>query len=276
MEWEKAKNIILLFFILLNLVLAGFIFMENQRYTVSGEQESTIRAVLAQHNISMYTDIIRRFPPMRSLRIAGYYYDEETFLTIFFDDPSLVERVETRYGVGFSLGTAQLWFFQGGFVSYFNPSGMNGTAEDFIERHFPDFVRDERFNPHDDEGRRVVYRQVYRGHTIYSNNIEFLVTDDGIIEIDMQFGRVYGFDGPDRDIFAPDEALVTFMQRAHVLIGNQPITIWYMDIVYVLEFDNASDERGSIHWAIPFYRIFVHGHELPFLINAYTNKSIDG
>ncbi|MCL2500449.1 MAG: hypothetical protein FWE90_08940 [Defluviitaleaceae bacterium] len=274
MEWEKAKNLILLFFVLLNIALAGYLFAENRRYTVSAEHEDIIRTVLARHDITMETDMIRRFPPMRALRISGYYYDEDMLTGIFFGDDSRVIREETPFGVDFTLGNAQMWITDG-FVTYFNPDGLDTTAESIIARHFPEFVLDEFFTPHDEEGRRIVYRQSYRGHIIYSNVIEFLVTDAGIIEVDMQFGRVHGFDDLERSLFAPDEALITFMQRAHTLLGTQPKTIWHMDIVYVLEFAKASDERGSSYLAIPFYRIFIRCSELPFLINAYMNISID-
>ena len=274
MEWEKAKNLILLFFVLLNLAIAGFLIAENRSYVVSAEQEDIIRSVLARHNITMDTEMIRRFPSMRALQISGYYYDEEELVGIFFRDAGHVIREETPFGVDFTAGNAQMWITDG-FVTYFNPDGWDTTVESIISRHFPGFVRDERFTPHDEEGQRVVYRQTYRGHTIYSNFIEFLVTDAGIIEVDMQFGRVLGFDGPERPLFAPDEALITFLQRANTLLGNQPITIWHMDIVYVLEFANAGDERGSVHFAFPFYRIFIRDSELPFLISAYMNLSID-
>jgi hypothetical protein len=262
-EWERAKNLILLFFVLLNLTLAAFLFTENRRYTVSAEHENVIRSVLARHGINMDAEMIRRFPPMRALRLSGYYYDEDRLLDIFFEDPSRVERAEIRSGTEFVCGNALMWV-SGGFVTYLNDDGLNADAGEIITRYFPDFVRDEFFTPHDEEGLRLVYRQVYRGNIIYSNFIEFLITDAGIVEVDIQFGRVYGFDGPE-----------PFIQRAHVHMPNRPLTIWHMDIVYVLEFANASDERGSTHMAIPFYRIFVEGYEMPFLINAYMNVSID-
>ncbi|MCL2202574.1 MAG: hypothetical protein FWB88_01350 [Defluviitaleaceae bacterium] len=274
MEWGRAKNLLLVFFILLNLVLAGLIFMENLRYTVTGDQEALIRSVLAQHNISMYTEMIHRFPPMRALQVSGYYYNEEELLAIFFHDPAMVERVEFPGGVDFIYGNA-IMFIDSGFVTYFNPDGLGISVEAFIETHFPDFIRDYHFTPHDEEGLRVIYRQAYRGYMVYSNYIEFLVTERGIIEVDMQFGRIIGFDGSAHNLFAPDEALITFLQRVQATMGNQPVTIRHMDIVYFLEFDAASDEYGSTHHAIPFYRIFIEESEMPFLINAYMNVSID-
>jgi hypothetical protein len=275
MEWEKAKNIILIFFILLNIILAGFIFIESRQFNVTAEQENIVRSVLEQHNIRLETEIIRRYPPQRALRVSGYYYDENALKMMFFNDPGQVERIETTFGEDFTDGTAYLWI-SNGFITFYNPTGLDITTDDFVRTYFPDFILDEHFTPHDEEGQRIVYRQAYRGFIIYSNFIEFLVTDNGIIEVFMQFGEVSGWDGPERPIFAPDIILITFMQRARSLLGEQPITIWHMDIVYNLEFENAGDEVGSSHLAIPFYRIFIEGSDLPFLINAYLNVSIDG
>ena len=67
MEWDKAKRLLLVVFVLLNVVLGAFTLNERRRYTVTAEHEAIIRNVLAQHNIHMDAEIVRRFPPMRSL-----------------------------------------------------------------------------------------------------------------------------------------------------------------------------------------------------------------
>ena len=284
MEWEKAKSILLVMFVLLNIVLFGLTWAENRRYTLTSDRENQVRSVLARHDITVETDIIRQFPPMRALRISGYYYDHDELLAIFFEDPTLVTHSQTLFNDEFTKNEAEL-FISNGFITYINAArtcdGENKITrpqarvigDAFISEHFPDFIYDENFHPHSDAGQLLVYHQFYRGHRIYSNFIELLVTAKGIAEADMQFGRVHGWYGPERVIFAPDEVLITFLQRVETL--RMPVTITNIDIVYFLEFIYASDERDSLHQAIPFYRIFIEGFEMPFLINAYTNVSID-
>ena len=194
-------------------------------------------------------------------------------MRIFFDETSQPERVEYGWGVEFTHDETVLTIANG-FVSFFDPNGLAYTPEAFIARHFADFVHDERFVPYDAEGEQVVFRQMYRGFMVYSNFIEMLLTDVGIIEVIMKFGDIYGWDGSERPIVAPDEALITllqFVQRS----TSDPVTIWHMDIVYFTEFDNAGHQAGSTHHAEPFYRIFTHEFDMPFLINAYLNFSID-
>jgi len=276
MEWDKAKNIILVFFVLLNVVLAVFMLSERRRYTVTDAHETVIRNVLAQHNIRMDAEMIRRFPPMRALLMSGFYYDEDALLRIFFDDPKLPERHEHEWGIAFTYEEVELTIANG-YVSFYDPSGWKITPQAFITRHFPDFVHDhydDQLSPHDAEETRMVFRQVYRGYVVYSNYIVFSIDETGIIEIVMQFGIIDGWDGPERPIFAPDEALLTFLQRVRAFT-EVPVTIWHMDIVYFTEFDNAGVAYGSVHHAVPFYRIFTHEFHIPFLINAYLNLSID-
>ncbi|MCL2187826.1 MAG: hypothetical protein FWC16_02200 [Defluviitaleaceae bacterium] len=279
MEWERAKSLLILFFIALNIVLAGFLFLENRRYTLRSENERVIRSVLAQHDVSLSADMIRRFAPMRALRVSGYYYNEDELLAIFFQNPEAVTRTDAVLGGAEFYKDASQLVINNGLITYFNPYGLHVTVEEFISRHFPNFQRDAFFNPQDEEGVRITYRQVYRGYVLYSNFIEFLVTDAGIIEVDMRFGIVQGWDGPARPLFGPDEILITFLQvyrqRIQPFRDDRHTVIWHMDIVYFHEFENTSDERDSTHLTMPFYRIFVEGLDLPFLINAYMNVSID-
>jgi hypothetical protein len=91
----------------------------------------------------------------------------------------------------------------------------------------------------------------------------------------MQFGRVYEHMGTSRMIFAPDEVLLTFAQRVNALplSAEDPMIITHMDLVYLQE--DASDIIGSIYPAEPFYRIFIKGKNVPFLINAFTNVLLE-
>jgi len=283
MEWERAKNIILIAFILLNLGLAGLIFVEHSRYTLTGDRISTINTVLSENNINLYTTLMRRFAPMRHLDISGFYYDIPALLEIFFDESENIiqeETAENHYLFKTSNSSLEI---SNGFISFDNSLGMgenraNGTiaredaieiSDEFISTHFPDFVQDIVFDAYSGGGVQIIYRQQYRGRMIHSNYIEFLISADGIEWIEMQFGQVIGYSAEARTIFAPDEILLTFMQRMRHSAMDNPIFITSIDMVYLLEY--ASDREGQIYPAVPFYRIFIADNEFEFLINAYTN-----
>ena len=278
MEWERTKSILLALFVLLNAALGGLRFAEFRRHWMTEEQERNIRAVLSMHNIHLYAHPDRRFAPMRTIDVGGFYYDEDFLAGVFFGDGG-ARRAEESGAVVFVSDSGYLEI-SNGFVFFENLllEGPGGEADrdfaqeltgEFIRRHFPGFEHDIMFP--DAGGVRRIYREVHGGLMVYSNFIEFLVTEEGISQVEMQFGRVLGESQmPPRTIIPPDEALLTFMQRFSRDTVEDPIFIHRMDMVYVALY--RSDEPGSLSPAAPFYRIFVEGNFFPLLINAFTNE----
>jgi len=300
MEWERAKSYILIFFLLLNLGLAGLWLMEYNRYMMTAEQERIIHAILGRNNISMYTRPMRRTPPMRPLNVSAFYYDVDSLLEMFFSEPCQLinHEGEQRFDCE---DTDSTLIISNGFIAFESRSenGFRDTGlafpryllfpqgneitraaatmltDKFIDTYFPNFQQDSIFYAHGEpHGVRVIYRELYRGRIIHSNFIEFLVTAHGIRQIEMQFGRVIGHGGTTQMIFAPDEVLLTFVQLVRLRAQNEPLVITHMDLVYFQEYFR-SDQPDVIYNAEPFYRIFIQGEDRPFLINAYRNVSID-
>jgi len=293
MEWERAKNYILIMFILLNIGLAFLWFGEYNRYTMTAEQERMINSILSQNNISMYIRPVRRSPPKSPLHVTGFYYNEEKLLDLFFENPDNIINDSSEFYRLFRCMHSQL-VISNGFVAFntIKPLGFRNTGEffiqnpqelnlqsataltaPFIESYFPEFRQDSSFY---DGGIHITYRQAYRGRIIHSNFIEFLVTQNGIQRIEMQFGQVIGHGGTPQMIFAPDEALLTFTQFIRHRSQYSPIIITYMDLAYFKDYDFISDQPGTVpYFAMPFYRIFIQGDDRPFLINAFTNVLVN-
>ena len=301
MEWERAKSYILIAFLALNLGLGGMRFLEHRRYSITTDQIANINAVLNRNNIHLYTSLIQRFPPMQPLEIKGFYYYPDVLKSIFFeeyhgdvvitsewDGHYLFEAEFARLEIinGFIFFENKLipldgdaYITTGSTESLYNLQVVNprDVTDEVITRHFPDFSFDFSFEVYLGGGRygiRLVYRQMYRNQAIHTNFVEFLVTEEGIAQIEAQFGEVLGHGGTYRRIFSPDEALLTFMQAIRHIAMENPIFIRRMDMVYLKEY--SSDQPGSVYQAVPFYRVFIHGNDdFPFLINAYTNTLIN-
>ncbi|MCL2571724.1 MAG: hypothetical protein FWE11_04915 [Defluviitaleaceae bacterium] len=287
MEWERAKTYILLFFVIVNVFLGGFLLMERRRYTVSNARQQAIVEIMAQNNITMDARILRRFPPMRLINVSGFYYDENELIEIFFGNAT-VGRSSNARGYVFTHGQGELSIAHG-FISYYNTSGHGGPGEwltnvsrteaqsltdAFVGQHFSDFRLDD-VDVFVDQGLiRFSYRQVYRGYVIHSNFVELIVTDRGIVQVDMQFGQILDMDRERHPIAAPDEVLLTFVQRVwqHALIS--PMVVIHMDLVYFQDEGSPDPERP--YRLEPFYRVFIAGDEGdPLLINALTNEIIN-
>jgi len=282
MEWEKAKSYLLLFFVLLNLALGGLLFMENRRYSITPEREQTIITILDRNNITMDTRFMRRFTPMRAMSVSGFYYNTDELIRIFFGNAT-VQRTTNFRGYVVTRRPAEL-VISNGFISYNNPRGRGRLEESspaeaqrltdaFVRDNWPDFALDIVYSG--DDWFLLSYRQVYRGHIIHSNFIEFFVTEDGIIRVEMQFSQVLEWESSDRQpIVSPDEALLTFLQRVRAHAQVTPMVITHMDLVYFQE--EGSTNPYVLHRAVPFYRVFVAGEGSdPFLINAFTNEMIN-
>jgi len=290
MEWERAKNYILIFFILLNLGLGGLRFFEDRQYTLSGDQERIIRNVLTQNNISMYRFPMRRFPPMLPIEMTGFYYDVPALIEILFPDPSQAMRIDdpsriiyedesrehrlviSNGFIAFDIFTPYVGALGGG--AGISPAEARAIASEFVNRHFPSFVLDATRNV--PNGMRLTFHEVYRDHIIYTNFVELLVTPEGMIrQIEMQFGRILGYTGTRSRIFSPDEALLTFVQRMHHIAQGEPIFIVRMDMAYFVDY-TIGDQPGIPYVLVPFYRIFTLGDDdRAILINAFTNAIID-
>jgi len=289
MQWDRAKNFMLVFFLLANIILAALIRYETGGHTLTLERESAILAVLEQNDIVMAYHIPRQFAPMRPLQVAPFYYDIERLLSVFaaffppYAEFDYTGSVRDDFRLTFEDENIHLTISNGyiQFVAGREHTGIPdryaamALTQAFIRDHFPDFrldIHSTRQARRDGGGLRIFYRQEYQGRLIHANFVEFLVTGEGfdivIEEVDIQYCRPIGFAYMPREIVGSDEALLAFVQDERRPM--HPIVITHMDIVY-LQISSGMVETYVSIYAEPFYRIFIEGQVAPFLINAYTN-----
>ena len=282
MKWDKAKNYMLIFFLMANLFLAALIRYESAGHTLSRERQDAIWAVFLQNNITMYNPIPRQFAPMRVLAVSGYDYNVERLLAIFFPAEADIGHVQDVNRDEFTWEDMRL-VISNGYISFVSGHSAAGVpdreaaiaqTQAFIAEHYPDFHLDYQSTRQARHGGlRIFYRQEYQGHTIMTNFVEFLVTGDGdqltIEEVDIQYGRPISFVYMPRELVGPDEALLTFVQhiRRH---NNEPVLITHMDIVYFQTTPGLRESYTPIY-VEPFYRVFIEGQDEPFRVNAFTN-----
>lgn len=276
MQWDRAKNFMLLFFLVANVLLAALIRYEADSYILTRERENAIQAVFAQNDINIYHPIPRQFRPMRALRMVGYDYDVYRLLSIFFPPYAEVSHRGDARRDEFTWENMRL-VIDRGYVFFVSGLGVTGVPDQaaaiartqaFVDEYYPDFILDiHSIRQASRGGLRIFYRQEYAGHIIHTNFIEFLITGEGddlvIEEVDMRYGSPLGFAYLPRDLSGPDEALLAFVQYFRRQ-NYEPVLIRYMDIVYYQPVDRA--------YAEPFYRVFIEGQNDPFLVNAITNQ----
>ena len=269
MNWSRAKNLSLMAFVLLNLVLALLNYLDSRRYILAPEHIANITTVLEQHQVSLdknFTFIDHR--PMRQLSFEPYPLNQNWLVGILMRNNTNISVLEEDERTVFSTETERVSFY-GGRVVYENISHPEPHIQSLQEaRIFAAslvvalgdmgryFVLDRSIST--GETLELSYREIFRNETLESNFINFTFEGGRLIEISFNYDRVTGFIGNARETRRADEVMLTFARVSEA--GTQ-----------VLEMDRVYLNINSV--GTPHYRIFYthEGTQGMRLINAYTN-----
>ena len=285
MDWNKAKNLIIIFLMGLNVVLLLLIFMHSPRHTLAHAQEAAILEVLRANNVAIHAPIPRSYAPMAQMRLFSPHYDMTALHAFFFDEDAVLTRTTDYEQVVYTdQHNRTLTIFSDGLVLF---DGLFLSADEFgaatirevcdalvaASALTPNFIFDHP-DPHGiatDRGYRLEYRQLFNGQLVFGNFIAFSVTEEGIVQIAYNYASVDGFESNRRSLISPDEALFAFMRHMLNLYGiEREAVVTHMDIVYHQEESPGRDV--TVFVAVPCYRFWVEGMENPYLINAYTGR----
>lgn len=279
MEWGNAKRFVVILLVLLNVLLAGLNYRQQQENTMTSSQERAIFEVLSQNGITMYTDLLTDSQPMARLSAEIPAYSKETLERIFFggekttvtegadqviyrgQDSTLI--VQGAYGLltrdNVALGKEEL-----------TKAAAQRTAEKFIgqtEYFFGTY--EEPMVTEEEDGFRVRFYGTYKREKIFSNVFSILVTQDGIREIAFNYCPIQGYYGEKKDICYSDEALLTFMRQWRKNEVQKEATINRVELGYTLMERTSNGGTAQIYLE-PCYRIYLMEETEPYLINAYT------
>ena len=263
MEWSRAKNIIIVSLVLLNVMLGVIMLSARERHTLSADQERNIIAVLYRENISINTPIIRHTPPMRMLELSPGIVDGDLMKQIFLG----VTEAEV-----FEYGAIRMYYHDGSIVSVYENRVIfeNGSFDEFreIDIEIARSISDEFLEGLGDMARGfaldvppyfngdeiiVEYRQrMDDGVIIYNNYFLFAIDSYGIRRIEHSHNLPIGISASLHEICSADEALFSFLRAMRVDSIDRPKRIIEkMDIVYFMDHENL--EQGI---AYPYFRIY--------------------
>ena len=272
MNWSKAKNIAIIAFLLLNILLVGLLRLDARQYALAAQSQQAITAVLAKNNITLAQNFdFVRHDPIRRLALFENNFNRNALanlLMIYKND--ILMTIESDY-TKFHNELEEVRFYNDGIVRYTNlgnvyrelqtKSEMRMFATNLMRSLGEDmrsFVLDTSHEKNDNT-LVLEYRQMYRGNIVYSNFLIFTFKNGNISTIDFSFSPVDGFLGSVREMRPSDEILLTFMRN----IEGYAI-IKEMDIVH----------KAWGQTATPYYRITYMQHDQlnTMLINGYTNS----
>jgi len=285
MEWNKAKNIIIFFMIMLNIMLGIVIFMGRERYSLSDNQERNIVEVLYRNNITFNTPIIRNTRPMRTLELSPGVFSDAEMAQVFLGNanaPMVDEGGNMRH---YYYNGAELIIFEN-IVIFENNNRDEFMPVDFDSaRRMSDsflaglgnmargFILD--VGPYSNGAEIIIeYRQRREGITIFNNYFLIAIDDYGIRRVEYSHNRVVGLSASANAIVGADEALFSFLRAMRMeSVDRPPRIIEKMDIVYFM--DPRDIDLGS---AYPYFRIYYREYlgdgeyaMRLIIVNAYLN-----
>lgn len=287
MNWVKAKNITIMAFILLNIILILLRHFDNKRYILSSSQQEAIITVLNNNNITLPDNFI--FPkhyPKGQISLVSTPFNQNNMVNIFMrDNNNTTLRLENNLRIYENYNERVT--FDGSKILYENLGNTKLFIEDESEAQIfslqiimnlgemgRDFTLDRTIVTQNEI--ILEYRQNYRNHLLFSNYIIFTIKNNTIKTIEFSFYDIDRFMGNTREVNSVDEALITFMREVKLLYPNQgEIHIEQIDLVYNQTESNLTHKTSTI--AIPYYRIYYHLKEDfninqdIMLINAYNN-----
>ncbi len=270
MNWFKAKNLILISLVVLNILLMALIVVTNDKYVLSSQQVENMYQVLSsKYNIGIYAELPKKFEPMKEIEVINDGQNTSDYLyKTFLGEDKDVKIIEEEDKLIYKNEKMMLMTQSGDFVLEIS-DGLE-EKRDAILKDFQsvsgDFFLYTKYTI--DNTTYYDYRQKYKDQTIYTNYLIFEERDEKVVRIEGYFARPTGFIGDVRDIVSVDMALFQFANFYPKEEGQQ-LFIDSIDLVYNQE--QVVNEPDVALKATPCYLIKVRGNLVPVKIDAYTN-----
>ena len=279
MHWGRAKTLIILCLLILNVVLMLMFQTGSRRHSLSEQRIKTIVEVLHKNNIQLNTAVVKNFEPKQSLEMIPFSQSLEEIRDMFLEEGAhaqlTTEFEKTIYTLGskkLTISHLDILYEDADTADPIEHTEENAikAAEAFLHKigklHFKLNLTDVR-----NDYILVDFREVFEEKILYVNYFQFKISENGITEIKCSYHLPTDLYGYEQDVVAPDEALLKFMQNIRKFYPEtEVLTIDRFDLVY---YQNVGviDRQTAIRLT-PHYRIYLKGRIAPFLINAFSNE----
>ncbi|MBR1735553.1 MAG: two-component system regulatory protein YycI [Firmicutes bacterium] len=282
MNWKRAKNFMMICLIALNIVLFYLNITNSGKYIITDERKNAIFDFAEKNNIKINADIPEEFMPDRQINIKRQNYDIMELQNIFFNNTNGLKRTE-EFDKTIIVDDDESILIQNNTVSYERNSydenfelteeKARETGDYFLKRIGEKFVKlDADRMIKDGTHYTMTYSQKLNDMKIFNNYLTVDVYEDGFISARFTYSPVGEITGVNADICSADEALFVFINEIGATRDNDDgIVIDKMDYGY---YAFAEDINGTVT-AVPHYRIFIEGEDMPYYINAYSARPVD-
>lgn len=283
MDWSKAKTILIIVFLILNIFLGGNLWLKSSAKgevtVVSIKETDEAKKILKQEGIIVEAEIPKKISPQPFLTVSYTNVNAEKTASSFFDNLNEVEIIKEEDNITYQKGNRQLIIMDKGIISYFNNEDSEiiydnldkvkaeEIAYEFIQEHigFPSNAVHDRTVYYDQSNSFLVeYIQVYKGKFISSSCIDVLVTPLGVKSYYCGWIEPLGYSGKPKKIISPVHAL---LQIVDIFEETEDEVI-----VTDIQLGYYSRQYNAAKWhAVPSWSIKTNEDDT-YYINGYTGE----
>jgi regulatory protein YycI of two-component signal transduction system YycFG len=220
-DWPKAKSILLIIFIGLNIFLLSSIASDRKVNTVTKEALSNTVKILESKGIKISASCV--IPSFEGrMRMLDYQQngDIKAELTGRFFGDSPVSANNDGSGYIITSGSKRLVISGGSLFTYRDDSlsaRLDLSNKKHTDKHIRNYLSDLGFNPFKfildygtDSGDGMVYTflEEYNGYSIFNNMVRVVVSENRITSVSGGYIRVKGFSGSSRKVMPAHQVLL--------------------------------------------------------------------
>jgi len=272
MDWARAKNILIIAFILLNIFLLYNLFSEEFVFTgsrLSANDLDQLVKFLKTAGIEVSAKDIPQSPAkMQVLKVGYQLIDTDSLLKKVFGENKNYQQKGQLYWNG----NTTLKIDNSIKVTILDKIDVSGLSEgniySFCDRLLDRYGLNEKDKSvsafyKSDDGYVVEYQNNYQDHFLDISYIRIKIKKSGELQLEKLWLKPMGFSNLKRDIIGAADALLrlaSYKEKAEPLKVTAVESGWYF-----------SWESTDIGQAVPVWRIKTDGGEV-YYINAFTGE----
>ncbi len=288
MDWPKAKTLLIICFLLLNMFMSYELYIQpallGTSDNISPGRFDSILNVLGENGFDIQVPIPRSTPQKSSIRVAARPLSQEEILglrdRLLGSEAVLILESKMQSGhssVTYMLGAQELIVTSLGYVSYYNRSIFTDSgpmSQEDAQRAADYFVSNrldgsnafaydsiEHIEP---MGYRVQYAQIYQDTNIYPAHLMVLVNPSGVAAAWMSRLQIRATEGDLKAIRSAAEALLSLLSYRLTFGETAQLTILEMELGYYSKLHYTLDPWS----AAPVWRIRTDKGD--FYLNAHS------
>ncbi len=225
MDWKRAKNILILTFIILNVCLSVILYNIYRVEEVSDETIRNTRKILELNNVRIECPIPKQIVEDQMLQYAEQELNRSDILKWLFGatyknsgigryvNGSKVLEFKTAFNFIYTDNTAKVDVSKitnkdsaDAFVkSFFKDSCVPFDTEFVLDGHYPAIKEGDSI--------KIMYKGVYKGHSVFDNYIHVQIDDEGALTVEYSYKKPLKITPSKQNVSPAFEILINRMTK---------------------------------------------------------------